>query len=764
MEDLNQKSWENYIATLRAFIPHIVLLLSLLLTISFTVYFYKATISKDQLRFQNSVFRATKSIDARFDTYRAILRAGRGLFYAKKDLSKEEFRLFVSSLGLSERYPGIQGVGFAKRLKAGEANDYVNQIKKDGVIDFKIMPEGKRDEYYPIVYIEPMNYRNLRAIGYDMYSEPIRRAAMKSARDKGRAVISSKVTLIQETDEKNKQAGFLIYMPIYRDGENPSTVEERRSSLVGFIYSPFRVDDFIEGIFKNDTTPDIAFDIYDGEEIKPEALLHKSIETDEERRRASFSSNIVIEQANGKWTLVINTLPVFDRGSNKEWTPFVFFGGLAVSFILFGITYAQWRARALAEQVAEDLRKSEKERNRLLVLEQDARRNAEEASRAKDEFLAVVSHELRTPLNAIVGWSRMLRSGKLDEKNKEKALETINRNVGLQTRLIEDLLDISRIISGKLKLNVKQVNMVSVVESALDVVMPSAQAKGIKFTSVLDTNIGLVSGDPERLQQIVWNLLANAIKFTPKGGHIHAELRRVSSHIEVIVSDTGKGISSEFLPFIFQKFSQADTSITRKYGGLGLGLAIVRHLAEMHGGTIEAQSEGEGKGAVFILKLPIAAVILDKHTNITPSHSADSNNHLPEYTASFEGLKIIVVDDEPDTREMVKYVLEQCGAIIKTCNSVRDCLEVFKEWRPHLLISDIGMPDEDGYSLITKIRTLPEEEGGKVYAIALTAYARVEDRLRALNAGYHIQLTKPVEPGELIAVVADLTEQSKNSS
>ena len=409
--------------------------------------------------------------------------------------------------------------------------------------------------------------------------------------------------------------------------------------------------------------------------------------------------------------------------------------------------------RKLAE---DELRESRRQLEELFKREQSARAEAEQANRLKDEFLATVSHELRTPLTAILGWSHMLRVKRFDEMSTANALEIIERNAHAQSQLIDDLLDVSRIIAGNLRLDVRQVEPGSLIETAVETLRPAAEAKGVRIQKVLDTGVVSVGGDPARLQQVVWNLLSNAIKFTHKGGRVEVRLERVDSHIEIAVSDTGAGIDPEFLPHVFERFRQADQKTTRHHGGLGLGLAIVRHLVELHGGTVEADSQGEGQGATFVVKLPIIP-LYQKETLAGCVHPA-SGDAPPVYDCPerLDGLKVLVVDDEVDTREVLKVGVGQCGAEVVTAGSAGEALATLEELRPDLLVSDIAMPGEDGYDLIRKVRALPAGRGGKTPAIALTAYARTEDRLRALRAGYQMHISKPVELAELVAVMASL--------
>ncbi len=438
------------------------------------------------------------------------------------------------------------------------------------------------------------------------------------------------------------------------------------------------------------------------------------------------------------------------------------------------------------------------ERASLIASLQLQTEQLQEANRMKDEFLGILSHELRSPLNAILGWAQLLQRSKLNEAQIAKATETIERNAKAQTQLIEDLLDISRMIRGKLRLNVRNCNLVPMIESAIETVSLAAQSKEIdlkfsiipsKETRNSDWGLGvnrenlesteaqlqnnqnsqnsklgensqfLVSGDFERLQQIIWNLLSNAIKFTPPEGRVEVQLSVVSGqgkqqttdkYAQIQVIDTGIGISTDFLPYVFDRFRQADSSSTRTYGGLGLGLAIVRHLVELHGGTVHADSPGKEQGATFTVKLPLL-----KSPSLCPFVPAPLSPSAP-LPLSLLGVRVVVVDDQADTREFITTVLEQCQAEVKAVGSVSEALQIITQWKPDVIVSDIGMPQEDGYSLIRKVREQPPELGGNIPAAALTAYARAEDRTRAIQEGYQLHLPKPIEADELVTVVASL--------
>ncbi|MEH2204326.1 MAG: ATP-binding protein [Nostoc sp.] len=378
---------------------------------------------------------------------------------------------------------------------------------------------------------------------------------------------------------------------------------------------------------------------------------------------------------------------------------------------------------------------------------------AQEANRIKEEFLAIVSHELRTPLNSMLGWVQVIRIRKWDQAITSKALETIERNAKLQRKLIEDILDISRIVQGKIRLNICKVDLVPIIQAAIEIVHPTSEIKDIQVEFNLDSSVGQIMGDAERLQQVVWNLLSNAVKFTPSGGRVEVHLEQVNSNVQITVSDTGKGISTDFLPYIFERFRQADSTTTRVDNGLGLGLAIVHHLVEMHSGTVYAVSEGEGKGAKFTVLLPLVEP--------QPEQLIKKSKVKVDNLSILNGLQILVVDDNADTRELIAFILEQSGGQVRAVSSVGEALEALERLKPDVLVSDIGMPDEDGYSLIRKVRAQEAEQEEKILAVALTAFARDEERRLALQAGFQVHVSKPIEPEELVTVVANLVKGSK---
>jgi PAS domain S-box-containing protein len=412
--------------------------------------------------------------------------------------------------------------------------------------------------------------------------------------------------------------------------------------------------------------------------------------------------------------------------------------------------------RLILVRAEEARRAAEENQARLSALAHDlrlSRDKAEEATRLKDEFLATVGHELRTPLSAILGWSRMLQGGSMNPSKTTRAIDAIARNAATQSQIIDDLLDVSRIVAGQLRLDVDFIDTSETVNAAVDVIRAAADAKEVALQIAINPEAGVIKGDSGRVQQIIWNLLNNAVKFTPRGGRIYLTLRRCESSVEIEVADTGKGIARDFLPRVFERFTQQEGSNSRKAGGLGLGLSIVKHLVELHGGTVEAHSDGEDLGATFVVKLPLAP------TRKSLPMPADASSVLGEeiaFPAELNGLQVLVVDDETDARQLLRCVLEAGGARVRTAESGAAALEMIRLEKPDVIVSDIGMPEVDGYDFIRSLRRLTREEGGRIPAVALTAYARAEDRRKALLAGFQNHSAKPMDPQELVIVVANV--------
>jgi signal transduction histidine kinase/CHASE1-domain containing sensor protein/ActR/RegA family two-component response regulator len=878
----------------RGILPYFILLLGFCFTLLVYYYFAKLTVEQDHSRFDRSAQEIHDRVRLRIATSIALLRAGTGLFAASDSVKADEFQRFVQQIQLDKNYKGVLGIGFARR--SGEAEK--------------------------IIYLEPANVANKSAIGFDMATEPVRRRAMEAARDSGNPTASGRVELVQERNLPSKQNGFLIYAPVYRNGAQLNSVEERREALLGFVYSPFRIDDFLAPITE-EKNYDVSFQVYDGEE-SPQNLL--SAAWTDVSSDPVFHISKKLNLAEHTWTIAYATKPSFEEYSGRSLLKYtVILGGL-LSFLFFAVTRAEIRARTRAERATEEGKESEAtlqqtaealrdanqravleyerlmerikalaqalgtarelsaiyralrqftnasipcngffvslydpvrdvrtacygwadgtelnvsdlppmavtttgpnsravrtgeviitndymratqggvvvgpdnglrpdssmavpmavmgriigsievqsyehdvyrpehatamsmaanltavaiENVRLLKLERTAREAAEESNRLKDEFLATVSHELRTPLTAILGWSRLLEGGTLDDSVTQQAVETIWRNAKAQAQIVDDILDVSRIITGNLYLDLHPLEVVPVVENAINVVRPTADAKGIKIERYFDRTPAMISGDANRLQQVVWNLLSNAVKFTENGGRVCVKVSQGAGVVEVGVSDTGQGINSEFLPYVFDRFRQADSTTTRQHGGLGLGLAIARHLVEIHGGTIRAESPGIGKGATFTIRLPL----LEQEAR---SPQVDRNQIL-QAPQLLSGLNVLLVDDDSDTLTLMTTALKKRHANVTAVSSAGEAIQAISRKRPDVLVSDIAMPDEDGYGLIEKIRRLENGATQQIPAVAITAYAKEEDRERALSAGFQIYLAKPVELTELISVVA----------
>lgn len=582
-----------------------VLVVSLVLTIGITYIFYRSAKAKDLTRFNNETLRVQTVIENKINLYMALLKGGRGFVESAKELNRKNFSNYVESLELDKNYVGVQGIGYNKIVLPNEREAVQKQMKSEGYSDFKIFPEGERDLFQTIIYLEPLNERNKKAIGYDMSTEANRREALERARDSGQAAATAKVTLIQENEIDN-QAGFLIYLPIYTKGELP-TAEARKENLTGYIYSPFRMEDFLNEIQTNSSVFDIAISIYDGA-VNPANLLAQTVPKDDKifgyNINEPYTRQEELYVGGRKWIINYNTLPTFDEQSSLNWTPLIFLIGLASSFLLFGLTHWESAARAKLQITAAELFELEKQKQILLENEQKARQSAEQANKVKDEFIAVVSHELRTPLNAIVGWTQILRTESLAYNTKKLALDKIEKNLHSQTNLVDELLNFSQIISGNLDVEDKKVDFSKVFEETFQKIECLAHEKEIEFVKENRLNSHYILGNEDKIRIVIHNLLSNAIKFTHTGGKVESVVLTDDKNIEMIIKDNGRGISPDYLPHIFDRFHQSDNSITRTHGGLGLGLAITHHIIKIHKGTIEAMSEGIGKGSTFRVKIP----------------------------------------------------------------------------------------------------------------------------------------------------------------
>ncbi len=1064
---VSSPSRSSFLQRARHLTPYLVLVAGLVFTIVVSVRLAQVAEAEDRARFQTLVQDIHARIEGRLESYTALLRAGAGLFSASDSVNGSEFGNFVMMLGLAERYPGVQGMGFSMRVGPEEKDALIAERKREGVEDFRLWPESDRQESHAIVYLEPQNQRNRAGLGFNMSTEPTRREPMNRARDTGLPAASGRVTLFTRVDPQAVQPGFVIYVPVYHKEQPVTNESERKAALKGFVFSAFRADDFFRGIVSG-AYENIEIKIYDGGET-PENLLHSSTAagTEPANYQARFSAATNLTVAGRPWTIAYSSRPAFDLVYTRSWIPYILPAGILLSLLFFVVTRSQTQARTKAErseaetreseaklrktleerQRAEQLVKESEERYRelvenandivftldlqgnvtsinkavesltgytqaellkmnmsdflttqstetarlmtarkiggeertnyevevlttdgrpvtleissrlarsngnpvgiqgvarditnrrlaeealrqadqralseyerlldrvaglaqtlgtsrdllaifdglreftllsvpcngffvslydpirdvrtacygwadgraidvselppmpvtssgpnsravrtnqviitndymtqtigrpallvgpdnglrpqsslsapmsvmgrilgtievqsyekaayrpehvtamrmaanltavaientgLLERESTARATAEESNRLKDEFLATVSHELRTPLTAILGWSRMLEGEPMGSEMASRAIETIKRNAKAQSQIIDDILDVSRIITGNLQLDLHPIELESVLEGSVNVVRPTADAKGIKIELSFDQEPLAVSGDANRLQQVFWNLLSNAVKFTPAGGEVTVKLRKDASQVQVEVADTGSGISPAFLPFVFDRFRQADSTSTRQHGGLGLGLAIARHLIEIHGGTIEVRSEGEGAGSIFTVKLPLAGSKLVSEMKDDGNLALEVEPKRSPHTEILADVRILIVDDDEDTLELLSAALTQRSADVTAVSSAADAISAIMRARPDVLISDIAMPGEDGYQLMQKVIGLGFER--PIPSIAITAYAKEEDKERALAAGYKYYLSKPVELQEFISTVAE---------
>ncbi len=583
-----------------------------MLTVGATYSFYQSAKNKDSIRFSNEVKRIQLAVENKINLYVALLKGGRGFVESNREISRENFSEYVKSLELEKNYVGVQGIGFTKIVAAEEREAFVEKMKSEGFAEFNIFPTAEKNSYRIVTYLEPFNQSNQKSIGFDMSGELKRNEALDRARDSGEAASSAKVNLVQEKlvpeKEEFSETGFLIFLPIYKNGKLPLSIEDRKKNIIGYIYSPFRASDFLSDIQNDKSASDIKLKIYDGE-VSTENLLAKTTEpqklTASNEIEENYTAQNDLNVAGRKWIIQYDSAPSFTAQSSLGWTPFIFIIGTIFSFLLFGMTYWETSARIKLQTTAADLFELEKQKQGLLEKEQKARLSAEQANNTKDEFIAIVSHELRTPLNSIAGWTRILRTDDLSDNTKKLALEKIEKNLRSQTKLVEELLDYSQIVSRTIIFEGNEVNFSDVFENTFSEIEPTAQEKNIEFIKDNQLNGHRILGDEDKIKLVIYNLLSNAVKFTHSGGKVKTAVMENEGAVQMIIKDNGKGISQEFLPHIFDRFTQADTSITRSSGGLGLGLTISNHIIKLHNGTIEANSEGIGKGSVFTVKIPL---------------------------------------------------------------------------------------------------------------------------------------------------------------
>ncbi len=583
-------------------LPFLTLIVMLLITIGATFLFYQNAINKDRVRFKNEVKVLTKAFDNKISTSIALLKAVRGYIETDDNVNSNEFRKFIKSFEISEKFKSLQGIGYAERVVSDDLEKVTQKLNNDGINNFKIFPEGERDEFIVVIFIEPKDFQNEQEIGFDMATEDVLQDAMQSANNTGQPTASG-ITNLLPNNNKEGEIGFYIYLPVYQNSDFPKSSDDRNRLLKGYVFCSFRANDFVTEVSQTISKNEVGILLYD-EATNPENLFAVSqLELIETNSKWVDAENLNV--AERKWIAQYKSLPSFSENSEVIWTFLVPIIGLLLSFLLFSITYSEANSRQKFEVAVDELSRTQKEKNQLLRSEKKAREQAERSNRIKDEFLSVVSHELRTPLNSIAGWTKILEGHNLTEQTKQRAIKTIEKNIRSQSKLVEELLEFSKINSTNIKLNKELVEFKSLVENLVNEIKPLAEEKKIKFINNNNLNSEKINCEEQTIKNAFMNLFRNAIKFTPPNGKIEIFTQRENDLVLLRIKDYGQGIEKEFLPHIFEEFSQADSSTTRKYGGLGLGLAISRQIIRLHNGDILVKSEGKDKGTEFIVKLPV---------------------------------------------------------------------------------------------------------------------------------------------------------------
>lgn len=581
-----------------------VLAILLLLTIGVSYLFYTSSKNKDSARFTSASGQIQSALKSRIELYIGLLNGSRGFINASGGITQSRFMEYAQSLDIERNYPGLRSLGFVKTVKEEETDLFTEYIRLTESAGFTIHPDAPKPEYQTLLYVFPQDPTNLRAIGLDLSSETARSEAMQRAKASGQAAASAKlIPIVTQDDNSNSQARIIIFVPIYNEGFQSNAAR----TVNGYIYGSFIAEKFLDEIYHGVANKDIAVRIYD-QTAEPENLLAEIKEPPESGfltfPNEEYTGTSTVEVAGRQWQIEYRALPSFITGSSLGWTPLIFLSGVCISFILFGMTYWEASARVKLQRTASELFETQKEKEKLYEEEQKSRLAAERANAAKDEFIAIISHELKTPLNAIAGWARILKTHDISEETRETALVKIDKNLRTQAGLVEQLLTYSDIISGSVDISDKQVNMSELVTSTIAEIDPLAHEKNIRIRSENSLNGEMVAGDAEKLKIVLDCILKNALKFTDPGGEINTALSRDGDTVRFSVKDNGRGISKELMPFIFDQYRQGETPNIRDYGGLGLGLTISRHIVELHHGSIEAESDGTGKGSLFSVILP----------------------------------------------------------------------------------------------------------------------------------------------------------------
>lgn len=713
--------------------PGLVLVVSLTVTYQFWRRAQLAAAAERQIEFNFRCREVNSNIAQRMLAYEEVLHGVAGLFAASPNVDRRRFQTYVDSLQVGEKYPGIQGIGFSKIVPAAEKAEHVAAIRREGFATYDVRPAGEREFYTAIIYLEPFDERNLRAFGYDMYSEPVRRQAMEQSRDTGSAVLSGKVILVQEY-KGHVQSGFLMYLPIYRTGVRLDTVADRRAGIVGWAYMPFRIEDLMQGLF-GERADDLRIEIHDGDTPSPASLMFVSSTASGADPEASLQTTSRLRIAEHDWTLEISSNPAFEKRQPQGYSGTIAVVGVGWSLLLALLLHVLLTGRRRAEKLVQ-------QRTTELVV---ARDQAQAANRAKSAFLASMSHELRTPLTAILGFSELMTQDPAISGRARNSLNIILRSGEHLLALINDILEIAKIETGHAEIKCRNVDLGEMLRNVISMMQGRAKAKGLSLVLAPSPGLSLtVNTDPVKCRQILVNLLGNAIKFTDAGQvvvRLHAETTPAGQVLTVEIHDTGVGISQSDMDRIFHPFEQAGDRLPE---GAGLGLAITRHYVQMLGGQISVESK-PGKGSCFRFTIPVGEI--DANGVQAPAPTFQPGDHGRRAS----DFRILIVEDQPDNRQLLHCFVEPLDFQVRDAANGLEAVNAFQEWHPHLILMDRRMPDLDGLEATRRIRNLPG--GAETVIIAVSAHAFKEEQREMMEAGCNDFLVKPFMANDLLALL-----------